>query len=273
MGTAGQPKVIIIGKMKMSKILLAGLLGFVALILSTSCEKLEYQKDTSIQVLNYNLQDSCIFVQLYDFENYGKLHNEILIDILTNANIDSVQDLTLQLNNYIGNKYDAIQLQIMLNENPWSTWTEILNRSSTSVELKSFVGSVFNFIYNTNGLLMNQEYQKYISAKLNDVNLLSNIDDRNNARIFLAVLSNSIDFWLPKKYCGKGGYKLVFRTDLDGELETRRRSWLTNFADIWSLDCIGAVAFCWTANPAVVGASFAGASAGRALSLAWDGGY
>lgn len=237
-----------------------------------SCTQDEVKQiENPIQLSTTNVISNCPDITLFNFENIGKLHNDYLLDILTNANLDSSLDLTIQLNSYINLKNtNSPTMQEFYGGNPMSPAMEIITRNNLSSELNDFAISIINYLHNTNGILMNQEYQTYIMSKSAEANLLPNHSDKIKALRMLSVLSYSIDFWLPRKYCGQAGYSLVFKTNLDAEI-VPRRTWLTNFADIFTHDCVGALFGGWSPPTAALG--FAGASASRALGLAWDCGY
>ncbi len=161
-------------------------------------------------------------------------------------------------------------MEIVLGGNPLSSIYEIVDRTSMSTELETFVLSVVDYLYNTDGIQMNQVYQQFIIDKVDQTSELQSSVDKTKAKRMLALLSYSADFWLPKKYCGQGNYSLVFDEDLDADV-TSRRAWLTVFADIMSHDMAGAVGTAMFApTPPTVAAGAAATSAGRAVSIAWD---
>ncbi len=239
--------------------------GIIAFLFVTSCIKENVIKYESASA-NYD----CNEIELYDYDDFGSLHNEFLSNILLNASLDSTLDLTMQLDSFISEQHVELTMNEFALGDPWADFDTILDRTSCSTELKSFIRETREYLYHTDSILNNQEYQTYINTRVALVYLLSNSSEREMAYRALAVLSHSIAFWLPTKYCGQNGYSLVFDVDLNTEVEVRR-SWLTNFADIYSHDLLGALCGGWSPPTAIIG--LATMSAGRALGLAWDGGY
>lgn len=238
-----------------------------AVLVTASCSE-----KSSPSIESSSLSSDCVTEDLYDFNDYGALHNYYLQDILENNVFNEDEDLTIQIEQYVESEHNiTVSLEEVLNGDPYSDFTEIIDRSDVSEELRAFALPFLEELFSA-GLLQNKEYQEKIFAKANTVESLSSKTDRNRARTFLAVLSHSIYFWLPEKYCGMNG--IAYVSDYDFNNDIQKRGWLTNFADIWSHDLVGGlVGGGITLTPVGAALGFAGTSAARAVTKAWAGDY
>lgn len=224
---------------------------------------------------------------LYNYNGVGEMHNELLVEYFDWADVSmNEEDLLSSIDEFMEVKnlppYSEILTSNNININ--SDAYVMLDRFVSSYYLKIKLKSVVDTLYSLDKLHDNQFYQNLVMEFVAQSDGLSD-EDRARYLTAMDILSHSIYFWLPRDLGGMDGFLNIVQHEIryisgkqsfsnHGKLTTMRlllvRSWLTNFADVFSCDMASGLGAAWTANPAFVAGVSAGGSAVRGVTLFWS---
>lgn len=230
---------------------------------------------------------SLLSQSLYNYNGVGEMHNEFLVEYFDWADFSmNEEELLSSIDEFMETKnlpfYSEILTSNNLNIN--SEAYVMVNRFVSSYNLKMKLKSVVDTLYSFDKLHDNQFYQNLVMEFVAQSDGLSD-EDRVRYLTAMDVLSHSIYFWLTQDLAGMDGFLNIVRheiryisgkqsvTDHDMLTDIRSllvRSWLTNFADVFSCDMVSGLGAAWTANPAIVAGVSAGGSAVRGVTLFWS---